>query len=259
MEQKNSLSVVLAVYNEEKNIQACLDAVQDIADEIIVVDGGSTDTTVAIASRYTKKVIVTDNPPIFHINKQKALERATCTWILQLDADEIITQALKKEILQTIEENNGNIVGYYIPRKNYFWGHWMRKGGQYPDYVIRLVKRGYAAFPCKSVHEQIAINGSVGWLTEPMIHNSYNSLEEYWKKAESYTTLTAKEMIKSNLHPSVQAWLTYMIVKPIQTFFTLFLRHKGFFDGIYGLVFAYYSGLHFPIAYRKFIQMKKEA
>ncbi|MFH0749599.1 MAG: glycosyltransferase family 2 protein [Candidatus Gottesmanbacteria bacterium] len=249
------LSVSLAVHNEEQTIEDCLRSIVSFADEIVVVDGASTDKTVELAKKFTQKVIKTDNPTIFHINKQKALDACTGEWILQLDADERVPDALHEEIVQTIEKPQGKH-GYYIPRRNYFWGHFMKKGGQYPDYVIRLVKRGFATFPCKSVHEQIAIDGEVGYLKEPMDHISYRTKEDYWKKANTYTTLSALEMEKNNIPKTIVSWCLYNLFYPIQIFFSLFIRHKGFIDGWYGLVFAYWSALHHPIAYKKYIQMK---
>lgn len=133
----------------------------------------------------------------------------------------------------------------------------MKKGGQYPDYVIRLVKKGYGRFPCKSIHEQIEIKGAIGYLKEPMLHYSYKTKEDYWKKADSYTTLSALEMKSTGVQNNARTWMLYMKIKPIQTFLSLFIRHKGFMDGWYGLLFAYWSSLHYPIAYRKYTKMKK--
>jgi len=268
MEKKNlTLSVALAVYNEASNIEECLSSVKEIADEIIVVDGGSTDETVALVKKFGATVIVTDNPPIFHINKQKALDACHGSWILQLDADEVVPEKLAQEIrivtgygLRVMESSNSshgntqpdNINGYYIPRKNYFWGHFMKKGGQYPDYVIRLVRKGKAMFPCKSVHEQIEIDGEVGYLKEPMLHYSYRTTADYWKKADTYTTLTAEELKRKKVKITFGNWFIYTIGKPMYTLVNIFIRHKGFVDGWYGFVFAYWSALHYPIAWRKY-------
>jgi len=256
MEKKKvTLSVAVAVFNEEENLDSCLRSVVSVADEIVVVDGGSTDKTVEIAKKYTAKIIRTTNPPIFHINKQKALDACTNDWILQLDADELVTAPLKNEILKIIENGSGEYNGYFIPRHNYFWGHAMKKGGLYPDYVTRLVKRGKAHFPCKSVHEQIEVEGKVGYLQTPLDHLSYRTSKDYWRKADSYTTLTAMEMKKSHMQPTVNTWFRYTVVKPVQTFISIYIRHKGFMDGWYGFVFAYWSALHFPIAYKKFTKI----
>jgi len=253
MEKKKvTLSVAIAVFNEEENLDSCLRSIALIADEIIVVDGGSTDKTVDLAKKFNAKIIRTTNPAIFHINKQKALDACNGNWILQLDADEVVPESLKNEILKIIENSSGEYNGYYIPRRNYFWGHAMKKGGLYPDYVIRLIKNKKAHFPCKSVHEQIAVEGIVGYLEFPLDHFSYRTTKDYWKKADSYTTLTAMEMKKSNVLPTFATWFRCVIVKPIHTFVSIYIRHKGFMDGWYGFVFAYWSALHFPIAYKKY-------
>lgn len=255
MAKKITLSVAIAVHNEAKNLAACLESIQFIADEIVVVDGESTDATVAIAKKYTSKIIQTTNPPIFHVNKQKALDACTSDWILQLDADEIIPEDLKKEIIAVIHNTENQIAGYYIPRKNYFWGHWMKKGGQYPDEVIRLVRRGKARFPSVTVHEQIAVEGEVGHLAYPMDHISYRTSADYWRKADAYTTLSALEMQKNGVPKNAWAWFSYNIIKPKLTFLSLYIRHKGFMDGWAGFVFAFWSALHYPIAYRKFMKL----
>src|SRR3990172_6527353 len=182
------LSLCIATFNEEQNIHYPLDSVYDMVDEVVIVDGGSTDKTVEKAKSYGKKVKVyrEDNPPIFHINKQKAIDRAAGEWILQLDADEALSNELKKEIHSLVilnevkdlvptssgRENNyasldsssdvrrtqnDKAVAYWIPRKNFFLTRFLMKGGQYPDYTIRLYRNGYAKFPCKTVHENVEI------------------------------------------------------------------------------------------------------
>lgn len=251
--EKKKLSIALAVFNEEENLAACLSSVKDIADEIVVVDGGSRDATVSVAKKFKVKVIQTDNPPIFHINKQKALEACSGDWILQLDADEVIPDDLKKEIAQAMHDDKTN--GYYIPRNNYFWGHFMKKGGQFPDYVIRLIRNGKGRFPCKSVHEQIEVNGEVGYLKNPMLHYTNRTRAEYWKKADSYTSLTAKSL---TVPKSFGSYLMYTFWKPLVTFLNIYIRHKGFVDGIWGFEFALYSGLHWSMAYKKYLHNTHE-
>lgn len=240
MAKKMTLSVALAVFNEERNIAKCLEAVADMADEIIVIDGGSADDTVAIVKKHRANVFFTNNPPIFHINKQKALDRCHGEWILQLDADEVVDDKLKEEIKETIARSDAKD-GYNIPRRNYFLGDWLRKGGQYPDYVIRLFRNGKGMFPQKSVHEQIEISGTVGYLQHPMDHYSYTSIAQYWRKANAYIRLAAKENRISALR--------YLFIKPSLVFLSLFIRHKGFLDGWRGFLFALFSAMHFPLAY----------
>ena len=247
----NKLSVVLAVYNEEKNIQDCLESVEDMADEIVVVDGSSKDNTVKIAKKLKAKVFIVPNQPMFHKNKQLALDKARGEWILQLDADERATSELKKEILLKIK-NPKDFNGYYIPRKNYFLGKWLKKGGQYPDYLIRLVKKNKAYFPCQSVHEQIKVEDRVGYLKNNLIHLANTSLSHYWRNASRYTSLTAKKLSEDNVKFNILNILKYFIWLPLKTFFNIFIRHKGFMDGFYGFLFALFSGLHYPIAFVKY-------
>jgi glycosyltransferase involved in cell wall biosynthesis len=258
MEKKNvTVSVAIAVFNEEKNLEECLSSVRRLADEIIIVDGGSSDKTVSIAKKFTSHIIRTNNPPIFHINKQKALDACSGEWILQLDADERVTPELINEIQNVMKSGKPDTNGYFIPRKNFFWGHFMQKGGQYPDYVMRLVRNGKAHFPAKNVHEQIEVDGKTARLTEPMEHISYRTKEDYWRKADSYIALTVDVMIRQHVPKTFSTWCMYSVWKPILTFVSIFIRHKGFVDGKYGFLFAYYSALHYPLSYRRYTHIQK--
>ncbi len=250
-----ALSVVLATYNEEDVLGGCLASVRGIADEIVVVDGQSTDRTAPIAREFGAKVSIVPNQYIFHINKQKAVDLATKDWILQLDADEIVDENLQKEITDVVRKES-RYSGFYIPRKNYFLGHWMKKGGQYPDPVIRLFRRGKGHFPQKSVHEQIVIDGSVGSLTRELLHFPYRSFSEYWEKALRYSHLVARELAASRKPKTPITLLEYFIARPILTFVALFIRHRGYGDGVYGFLFALFSGLQLPIAYLKYLYGK---
>lgn len=246
-----TISVAVATYNEEENLARCLASVADWTDEIVVVDGGSRDRTVAIAKEFGAKVLITENPFIFHINKQKALDACRGGWILQLDADEVVSPELRKEILELMQRKP-NENGFYIPRKNFFVGQWLRKGGQYPDYVVRLLRRGKGRFPCQSVHEQIEIDGKIGYLKNPLLHYSYRTISEYWRKADSYISLTALELMDRSESRGATSWVRYFVIKPIVTFFSLYIRHKGFLDGYYGFLFALFSALHHPVAFCKY-------
>ncbi len=250
----STISVVIATLNEEKNISRCLESVRQLADEIVVVDAKSEDNTVKISRKFNTKIFVIHNNLIFHKNKQYGLEKATCPWILQLDADEVVTKELTQEIKEATKNSHYN--GYYIPRKNFFLGKFMRKGGLYPDLVIRLIKKGKAYFPCESVHEQIRVLGEVGTLKNPLLHYSYPNLSTYLIKANRYTTLTSEELYQSSLKISIKNTLTYCIVKPFQTFIDIFIRHGGYIDGLHGLIWAFLSSSHYFLAYAKLFTHK---
>lgn len=256
MAKKNvTISVAIATYNEAVKLGDCLSSVASWVDEIVVVDGGSVDGTLEIAKRFGAIVYKRDNPSMFHINKQRAIDMCTSDWILQLDADEVVSKKLHDEISTVIRKKNV-LSGFTLPRRNFFLGRFLSKGGQYPDYLVRLFQKGKGRLPCKSVHEQIVIDGQIGTLREPLLHFTNITREEYWAKADTYTTLTALELQKKYATPTLNIFLSYYLIKPIYTFFMIYVRHKGFVDGWQGFQFALFSSLHFPIAYKKFIALR---
>ncbi|MCR4276571.1 MAG: glycosyltransferase family 2 protein [Candidatus Roizmanbacteria bacterium] len=275
------LSLCIAVYNEEKNLHYPLDSAIDIADEVIIVDGGSTDRTIEVAKSYGKKIriINSDNPVMFHKNKQKAIEAAQGEWILQLDADEVLSENLKKEIksivwrqTSAVEERSGKnaevnqLVAYNLPRKNWFLTGFLMKGGQYPDYTIRLYKNGFAKFPCKDVHENVEIiqkskvksednnetmkqlnNGTIGFLKNPILHYADPDFSRYLARWDRYTTAEVERMPKD----MKLNFFSYFVWKPKMTFLMMYFRHKGFMDGFPGFVFALFSSIRFWVIYIK--------
>jgi glycosyltransferase involved in cell wall biosynthesis len=229
------LSLCLAVFNEEKNIHYPLDSAYDFVDEVIIVDGGSSDRTVEIAKSYGKKVriITSPNPPMFHINKQKAIEVARGDWILQLDADEAVTPEQKKEINEIIDSKD-SVEAYNMPRRNWFLTRFLMIGGQYPDYTIRLYKNGAAHFPCKDVHENVAIKGTVGFMKNPLLHYADPEFSRYLQRWDRYTTLEVEKMPKG----TKLGFFKHFVWLPKITFLSMYFRHKGFMDGFPGFVFS---------------------
>lgn len=280
------LSVVLAVYNEEKNLEACLASVKDITDDIVIVDGSSTDDTVVIAKKFGAHVVVTDNPPIFHINKQKAIDMAKHEWILQLDADERVSPELAKEIIKLTQMNDEEITNYqkslpkrelflkhqkllekrdgqvgthdgqyaafFLPRLNYFLGKYMRYGGVYPDGVIRLIRKGNAYLPCKSVHEQMVVEGKVGWLEHDLYHVDSPTFKRYLQRNSRYIDLIATELKEQKKKNNFLTGIKYLLYLPVHWFILTYIRHKGFLDGWQGFVFSFISALRFSRAYMRY-------
>lgn len=291
------LSVVLATRNEESNIERCLKSVKPIADEIIIFDENSTDKTAEIAKRLGAKVFEVEHEENFHITKQKAIEKAKGDWVLQLDADEVVTSELSKEITMVINASNeellkriishkplainheknlslfsrhqkliekrdgiigrstGKVVAFFIPRLNMFFGKPLIHGGVYPDGVIRLFKRGKARLPARSVHEQMEIDGEVGWLYNNMEHYDSPTFEKYLWRNNRYTDLLAHEYQKEKLKINLWTFFLYTVHYPLSTFLNLFVRHKAVLDGFPGFVWSFFSALRFPISYLKFLQM----
>lgn len=250
------LSVVLATYNEEENLATCLDSVKKLASEIVVVDGSSSDRTVEIAKKYGAKIKTTSNKPIFHINKQMAIDMATNDWILQLDADEQVSEKLLEEVKKKINSKN-DFNGYWVPRKNYFLGRFLMKGGQYPDYTLRLYRSGKGRLPQKSVHEQAVVEGKVGYLVNPLLHYPYQHFSDYLLKWSRYVDLIAdelqKDLNKKPLSAKIKAGVDFLMLKPVFWFIITYIRHKGFLDSWQGLVFSFFSALRFPVAYIRYL------
>lgn len=287
----SNLSVVLATFNEEANIGACLDSVKDLADEIIVMDGSSTDKTVDIAKKYGAFVQVTQNHKIFHINKQKAIDKAKYEWVLQLDADERVSPELAHEIRNLmrmteeeiityqekltdnelflrhsnlIQKRDGTIglqEGYYaaffIPRLNYFLGKYLRYGGVYPDGVIRLIKKGKAYLPCKNVHEQMVVDGKVGWLSKNLHHYDSPTFARYITRWKRYCYLIAGELEEKKTGCNPVTGMKHILILPIWWFLLTYVRHKGFLDSWQGLVFSFFSSLRFPYSYIIYLKNRR--
>ncbi|HKZ35797.1 MAG TPA: glycosyltransferase family 2 protein [Patescibacteria group bacterium] len=247
---KVSLSVVLTTFNEADYLADCLDSVKQLADEIIVVDGSSTDKTREIARRFGAKVVKVKNLPMFHTNKQKAVDLATKDWILQLDADEQVSLELVSEV-KTAINSDAKFAGYYLPRKNWFLSRFLTKGGQYPDYVIRLFKNGVGHFPQKSVHEQIVIDGPIGNLKNHLIHYADREFSRYLTRFNRYTDLESENLFRAGEKPHLGQAISYLIFKPVGWFLLTYFRHKGFVDGLPGFIFALMSSLRFPVTWFK--------
>ncbi len=253
------LSVALATYNEAENIVDCLNSVKDVADEIVIVDGTSSDDTAKLAKKLGAKVISEPNRKNFHTNKQIAIDACRHPWILQLDADERVSSELAKEIKEILSQDSKTLpAAYYLKRRNYFLGRWMKKGGLYPDPVIRLFQKGKARLPQKNVHELMEVDGEIGWLKNDLLHYADPTFSRYLKRSNRYTTLQAEIWLKENkLGTGLFTILNYFTLKPTLRFLEIYLRHKGFMDGFPGFVFAVYSGLHLTTSYVKYWEKKK--
>jgi glycosyltransferase involved in cell wall biosynthesis len=191
---------------------------------------------------------------MFHINKQKAIDAATKDWVLQLDADERVTPQLAEEIRDVIESPDAKD-GYWIPRKNWFLGRFLMKGGVYPDYTLRLYRRGKGHLPQKDVHEQAVVKGSVGYLREPLTHMADPSFGRYLARFDRYTAFIAHQYKDEKLSKNPVTMLEYMVGKPLFWFFWTTFRHKAIQDGWQGVVFSFFSSLRFAVAYKKYLKL----
>lgn len=252
------LSVVYATYNEAENLARSLDSIKNLADELIVVDGSSTDETREIAKQYGAKVIKTTNKPIFHINKQMAMDEARGIWVLQMDADEVVDEEMQQHIQEVIAGDlQDQPAAFWLRRRNWYLGRFLRKGGQYPDPVIRFYQRGKAHLPMKSVHEQMEVDGEVGWLRGHLLHYNSPNFGVTLRKWNAYTTLEADHLEAAKLPINAINAFKYIVWLPLYRFLKIYFRHKGFLDGMAGLVFAVLSGLYFAVSYIKYWEKVK--
>ena len=219
----NQLSVVIISKNEEKFIA---DAVKSalFADEVLVLDSGSTDSTCAVAQQLGAKVLHQDWLG-FGAQKNKAVNLAKNNWVFVLDSDERITPELQSEILSTLQEPTAD--GYHTARLNKFFGKNIRHCGLYPDYSIRLFNKEKGKFNDVTVHESVQMNGDTGKLKNHMIHLAFDTVEEFSNKQKKYAELSQK---KKNL---IKAFIS-----PIWTFVKIYIFRLGFVEGWHGFIIA---------------------
>ena len=229
-----SLSVVLIAQDEERNIEAVLNAVKEIASEIILVDSGSTDATKEIATRCGAKVIHQDWLG-FAAQKNLALSKASCGWILSLDADEVITPELCAEIKEVLSGDDvRNWDGFKIARLMFVGDRSVSHGGFYPDAQLRLFKNGMGKFNDRLVHESIMLDGRVRNLKHHLLHYSYRDLDHFRDSLEKYAKLAAEESKRSGFSKSKTSFLNLWF-HPLWTFCWRYLGRAGFLDGSLGL------------------------
>lgn len=224
------LSVIIITKNEALHIRRCLNSIA-WADEIIVFDSGSDDETVNICKEFTSNVFITDWPG-FGLQKQRALDKASQKWVLSIDADEEITSNLKEEILKAISSDSFD--GYQIPRLSSYCGREIKHGGWWPDYIVRLFKRESGKFSPDLVHEQILIHGSIGKLSNPIIHEAFINPEEVLNKINSYSSLGAQKLFNRGK----KITLGGAIVRAFWTFSRTYIIKASCLDGCEGLMLA---------------------
>lgn len=229
--QTIKLSVIIITKNEQELIRDCLQSVA-WADEIIVVDSGSSDNTLAICREFTTHILINDNWQGFGYQKNLALQQATGEWVLSLDADERVTPELQQKIQQAMKESS--YVAYEMPRLAYFMGKEMRHGGWWPDYVLRLFLREKAQFSNDIVHERVLAEGVVGRINSPLLHYSYTNLEQVLVKNNQYSTAAA---IKAHSQGK-QSSLGKALIRAGWTFLRAYIVRAGFLDGQEGFIAA---------------------
>lgn len=272
------LSIVLITYNEEANIGRTLASVRPLVDggngEIVVVDSGSTDRTVEIAQSYGAKVY--DEPwKGYSAQKNSAIAKATGDWVLSLDADEELDPKLAALLAGSPSEGLGPEewcltlararwpnkrnhlpglpAGFFIPRKNFFLGRWMKHGGFWPDPKLRLFRREAGVFEDRLVHEDVKLAGPTLTLPYPLVHHCYPTLSDYIQHMDRYSSLGAKMIGKG----AGRFRLGDIVLRPLLTFIYNFFVRLGFLDGREGLLLHLYHAVYVSWKYAKAWELKK--
>jgi glycosyltransferase involved in cell wall biosynthesis len=246
---RKTLSVAIITRNEEANLERTLGSVA-WADEIVVVDSGSNDRTEEIARSFRSRFFLEEWKG-FAGQKNSALEKCSGDWILSLDADESLSDALAKEIWELLERDPP-LDGYALPRRNLFLGRWMRFGGFYPDRKLRLFRRGAAEFEARPVHETLHFVGDAGRLKGDMVHDAYPTLEAYIAHMARYSTLGAEQVLREG-KSGLRLWpfAVNVVLNPLGTFVYNYFFRLGFLDGREGLLLHLYHSVYVSWKYAK--------
>jgi glycosyltransferase involved in cell wall biosynthesis len=250
------ISVALITLNEEANLPRTLESVMPLArdrqGEIIVVDSGSTDRTVEIAKSFGAKVFV-EPWKGFAAQKNSAMEKATGDWVFQLDADEALEPALADEI--NVATENSSVQGFFIPRKNFFLGRWIKHGGFYPDPKLRLIRRGSGKFEEYGAHPTIKVSGPTARLKHALVHNAYPTLCDYIDHMNSYSSSGAEVAVAKGHHGFN---LLNIVLRPKLTFIYNYFFRLGFLDGREGFLLHTYHAVYVSWKYAKAWELAKK-
>ena len=230
-----SLSVTIISLNEEEHIRRAIESA-GWADEVIVVDSGSSDRTVEIARGLGAKVIH-HTWPGYGQQKNFAQEQASHDWVLNIDADEVIPPELAGEITEAMDGVNSGKTrahGFYFPRKTFYLGRWIRHGGWYPNHLVRLANRRHASWTEPNVHEDLQVKGPVLPLRNALLHYAFSSIQDQILTNLRFSQLGSEELRKRGRRPSI----IRLLVKPIGKFLETYVLKRGFLDGIAGLIIA---------------------
>jgi glycosyltransferase involved in cell wall biosynthesis len=238
------ISATIITYNEERKIARAIESLR-CADEILVVDSGSNDRTVELAEKHGAQVI--DSPwPGYAKQKNLAAEKASHDWILSIDADESLSEALEGELWQ-LKKNGPQFDAYTMPRMAQYLGRWIRHSGWYPDRKVRLYHREKATWVGDYVHESVKVSGRVGHLESNLLHFTCDSLSEHIKTMDRYTTLAAEQLVAQK---EAVTW-SRLVFEPPWTFFRSYVLQLGYLDGMEGLAIANMAALYNFLKYAK--------
>ncbi len=246
-----TISIVISAFNAADCLAGTLASV-GWADEIILVDNESNDSTAQIAKRFKAKIFSKKNLAMLNVNKNFGFTKASSDWILSLDSDEEIPDSLAREIRNAVKTSD--ILGYWLPRKNIIFGKWIQHGLWWPDKQLRLFRRGYGKFPCVHVHEYLTVDGKTGDLSLPFVHYNYSSISQYLRKMEAIYTESEVQKLESSGYRI--SWMD-AVRFPVSDFVKIFFAQHGIKDGLHGLVLALLQSFYSFIVFAKLWERAK--
>lgn len=238
------ISATIITFNEERNIARAIESLR-CCDEILVVDSGSNDRTLELAEKLGARVLDAEWRG-YAGQKNFAAESAEHDWVLSIDADEALSEALEGEIWQ-LKKNGPVFDAYTMPRMAQYLGRWILHSGWYPDRKVRLYDRRKARWTGDFVHESVQVNGTVGHFESNLLHFTCSSLSEHLKTMDRYTTLAAEQLVAQSRRPG---W-RQLVLDPPWTFFRTYVLQRGFQDGVEGIAIAYMAALYNFLKYAK--------
>jgi len=244
------ISACIITLNEQRNIRDCLEGIKWV-DEIVVVDALSSDKTVPICREYTNKIA--QRPWQGHVaQKNYALSLATHDWVLCLDADERVSAELREEIFRELQDTSAGWDGYYFPRQTFYLGRWIRRGGWYPDYKLRLFTKSKGQWAGVDPHDEVALQGRARYLKSPLYHYTYRDIAHHVAAMNQYTDIASAQKLRA----AVKFPLMHMLLNPIAKFVRMYLVKRGFLDGIPGLIVAVCGSFYVFLKYAKLWELR---
>lgn len=243
--QPTKISTFILCCNEEKKIRQCLESIS-WSDEIIIVDSGSTDQTLDIAREFTDKIYHNDWPG-FVAQKKYGLSLCSNEWVLNIDSDEVVSPELQNEIKQKLQLNDPEIHGFEINRVVYFLGKWWRKGGWYPEYRLRLLRKSHTTWGGVDPHEKAIVTGKVERIKGELLHFTYDSIHDQIQSLNNHSTWAAKSLAKEG----EQTTFVNIVLRPISRFIKFYFLKKGFLEGLPGVLVAILEAYYTFLKYLK--------
>ena len=244
-----TLSVAIIGHNEAEHLSELLPQLH-WADEVIYVDCESADDSLKIAAQNQCRTFSRPNHSNLNRNKTYAIEQAQGDWVMYLDPDERIPEGLSQEICAVIQSKPPH-VAFQLNRRNHYFGRWLRHGSQYPDVQLRLFLRGKAVFQQEHVHEKLQVEGSIGHLHHDMLHYPYQTISQFLKKFDFYTSFEAHYLRKKNTPLTWKNHGKYLILTPLTRFLRRYFLKRGFLDGLPGFFCALFDALNSIVRYFK--------